>query len=182
MKWILLLLIPLSLFGQSTVGEYIYIDAVGNVDIEGQVTYDFAHIVASADSIAYTPTITQNEYLLLAPGMTAHEADNVTLSGDTLTVSVAGDYFINISVRFSGANQNDVWRIKVYINGSPTPSSVGRFVIRTTSAGEPDVRSFFWYLQDLAVDDEITFTMTNYTASRNPTFTDFKIYMEKKPE
>ena len=182
MKWALLLLIPIALLGQSTVGQYIYIDAIGNADIEGQLTYDFHHIVASADSIAYTPTITQNEYLLLAPSMTAHEADGITLSGDTLTVSVAGDYFINISVRFSGANQNDVWRIKVYINGSPTPSSVGRFVIRTTSAGEPDVRSFFWYLIGLVADDEITFTMTNYTASRNPTFTDFKIYMEKKPE
>lgn len=148
----------------------------------GVMTYNFIHFVGSADSISYTPTITKDVYKKLVPGMVAREADGITYAADSLTIQTAGDYFINICVRFSGTNANDVWRIKVYKNHAPLPASVGRFVIRTTTSAEADTRSFFWYLLGLAPNDVISFWITNQSATRNPTFTDFKVYMEKKPE
>ena len=155
---------------------------VFQVGSTGILTYNFIHWVGSADVITYTPSITQNLYTKLTPAMVEHENDGMTYAADSLTVISAGDYTIDISVRFSGANANDAWQIKVYKNHIAMASSVGRFIIRTNTAGLPDTRSYFWYLQDLAADDDISFRMTNLTASRDPTFLDFKIYMEKKPE
>ena len=157
-------------------------DLLGDVTITGDLVYDFTHWVGSADVITYTPSITQNLYTKLTPAMVEHENDGMTYAADSLTIISAGDYTIQISVRFSGANANDAWQIKVYKNGAAMGSSVGRFIIRTNTAGQPDTRSYFWYLTDLAADDDISFRMTNLTASRDPTFLDFKIYMEKKPE
>jgi hypothetical protein len=148
----------------------------------GVFQYNFVHGVYSADSVSYTPSITKDLYTKLTPSMSSHESDGITFAGDTLTILTAGDYFINISVVFSGTNANDIWRIKIYKNNIPLPSSAGRFVIRTTGAGTVDNRSYFWYLIGLSVNDNISFRITNQTASRNPTFTDMKIYIEKKPE
>ena len=148
----------------------------------GDLTYNFVHFVASADSIDYTPTVSAGVYTKLLPVMVAHENDGFTFADDSLTIITPGDYFINISVRFSGANANDIWRIKVFKDKIALGSSIGRFVVRTTAAAQPDTKSFFWYLEELVADNVIDFRITNFTASRNPTFRDFKIYMEKKPE
>ena len=143
-----------------------------------------AHWVGSADSISYTPTIAKDVYTKLTPGMVEHEGDDITYAADTLTVEAGhvGDFEIQISVRFTAANANDAWQIKVYKNHLAMDSSVGRFIIRSAGSGLPDTRSYFWYLQDLAIGDDISFHMTNLSASRDPTFLDFKIYMKEMLE
>jgi len=140
-----------------------------------------AHFVGSADSISYTPTVAKDVFTKLVPVMVSHEADYITFGGDTLTIQAGhiGDYTIQISVRMSGSNANDIWQIKVYKNAVKMPTSIGQFIFRTTSAGLADTKSYFWYLQDLAEGDDISFYVTNLSASRNPTFDDFKIMMIK---
>jgi len=150
----------------------------------GSVKYSYAHAVISADDVTYTPTVTKDVYTKLVPSSTCRHYHNITCQGDTLTIADTfdGDYDFNISVRLSGANQNDAWQIKIYKNAEAMGSSVGRFVFRTTAAGQADTRYFFWYLEDLVGGDDISFYITNLTATRNPTIVDFKVYVEQKPE
>ena len=154
------------------------------LNMNGVTIKKAAHWVGSADSISYTPTIAKDVYTKLTPGMVEHEGDDITYAADTLTVEAGhvGDFEIQISVRFTAANANDAWQIKVYKNHVAMPSSVGRFIIRSSGSGLPDTRSYFWYLQDLAIGDDISFHMTNLSASRDPTFLDFKIYMKEMLE
>jgi len=175
---LLFILLTVGLYSESTIGQFI------KVNDYGAIAYKFAHAVFSADSVSYTPTITEDVYTKLVPGSTTHESDHITAQGDTLTIETGfdGDYLVFISVRASGANQNDVWRIKIYKNSAALPSSVGRFTFRTTSAGFADTRFFFWYLDDLVAGDDISFYITNLTGSRDPTISDFKVYAEQKPE
>lgn len=166
-KLIFILLMAGPLFAQ-------HLGGMNGVQVES-----LTHWVGSADGVTYTPAITKDVYIKITPGMVEHENDGMTYAADTLTIIKSGDYTVDIAVRFSGANQNDVWQIKVYKNNAAMSSSVGRFIIRTTAAGQPDSRSFFWYLQDLATDDDISFHMTNLTATRDPTIVDFKIFIAK---
>ena len=173
-------LVPALLFGQ----ELFLNNNTVEITADGDLEYAFAHFVGSADSVSYTPTITQNVYTKLIPSMVSHEADHITFAADSLTINSGydGDYFILISVRLSGANANDAWRIKVYKNASSFPSSVGQFIFRTTTGGYTDTKFYMWYLPDLVAGDDVSFYITNLSASRNPTIQDMKIYMEKKPE
>jgi hypothetical protein len=153
----------------------------GNVVINGLLEYELIHAVGSADSISYTPVVSRWKYKKLTPTLVWHEADGLTCS-DSIKVLTPGDYRIDISVSLSGTNANDFWRIKVFKNNVSFPTSIGRFRFRTVSSGVSDTRSYFWYLEGLKVNDYISFRITNETASRNPTITDMKVYIEKKPE
>ena len=152
------------------------------ITLPATVRYIFPHFVGSADAITYTPTVTKDVYTKLVPSMTAKEADGITFAADSLTIVTPGDYRFDISVRFSGANQNDIWQIKIYKNTAAMDLSAGRFITRTTAASLSDAKTYFWYLLDLVAGDDISFRMTNLTATRNPTIQDFKILCEMRPE
>jgi hypothetical protein len=156
-------------------------DSAGNTNQSGDLTYNFMHAVGSADSVNYTPSVTQWNYTKLEPGLTWHEADGITCAGDSMRIQVAGDYVVQFSITSSGANQNDFWRVKIFKNNESFPSSVGRFRWKTTTAGQTDTKNYFWYIT-VAANDYISFKITNETAARNPTITDMKVYIEKKPE
>ena len=145
----------------------------------------FAHFVGSADSLTYTPDLGgASTFIKLTPGMIAHETDYITYAADSITIDAGydGDYLIDISIRLSGANVNDVWQIKVYKNGLAMLSDVGRFIFRTTASGQADTRSFFWYLIDLVEGDDISFYIANLTADRDPTIMDMKIFISRMAE
>ena len=177
---ILICLFSITLFGQSTIGEHIDIDASGNVTIAGWLKYEYAHVVAGATGLSYTPTITKDVYLKIAPTMATLEADYVTFAGDTATIINPGDYFIMYTARHSAANANDVWEVQLRKNA--VDSEVSQFIYRTTAAGLSDTKTYFWYLKNLVAGDDLSFWITNLTASRNPTFVDIKIFIEQKPE
>lgn len=153
------------------------------IDATGDLKYGFAHAVGSADSQSVALTVSQNVYKKIeVTGMTWHEVDKITAAADSVTILSAGDYKFDMSIRLSGTNANDEWRIKLFKNNVAFPTSVGRFVFRTVTNSQADTRSFFWYLKDLAINDVISWKITNLSASRNPTITDIKVYCEKKPE
>jgi len=174
---LLLLLLPSVLIAQFKIE----LTPIQKVVIPGEVTYNLINFMGSADGVSYTPTITQNVYTKITPGMTAHVINGITFADDSLTIQSAGDYLIYISVAFTAASSSDLWRIEVYKNGAAI-SNIGRFITRSYASSNPDAISHFWYLPGLAVDDDISFRMTNLSASRNPTIVDFKVYMEKKPK
>lgn len=153
----------------------------GDLTIAGNLKYSFVHAVGSADGISYTPSVTQNVYTKLVPSIVWREQDGITCK-DSVQITVAGDYRVDISIALSGANVNDFWRLKIYKNGVAYSPELGRFRWRTVSSGVTDTRSYFWYLMGLTANDWISFRLTNETASRNPTITDFKVFIEQKPE
>ena len=173
-------LIPVLLFGQEL---YLNNNTVA-ITSTGDIEYGYSHFVGSADSVSYTPTVSQNVYTKIKPGMVEHEADHITFAADTLTINSGydGDYLVFISIRLAGANANDFWRIKIYKNKLAFPVSVGQFIFKTTAGGVSDTKSYVWYLKDLVAGDDISFYVTNLSASRNPTIEDMKIFMDKKPE
>ena len=153
----------------------------GSVTIAGNLKYGFVHAVGSVDATSYTPSVSQNVYTKLVPTIVWREQDGLTCL-DSVKILSAGDYRIDIGLSLSGANANDFWRLKIYKNGAAFSPELGRFRWRNLAGGITDTRSFFWYVKDLAVNDWVSFRITNETASRNPTITDFKVYIEQKPE
>ncbi len=170
----------------NTSDQALFAGASGGYNFDGDLTYGFIHFVGSADSVAVTPTVTQYLYTKLLPGIVTHEADGVTFAADSIKILTAGDYACFISVTLSGTNANDYWRIKVFKNNAALPNtgagSVGRFVFRTTANNQTDTREYAWYFKDLAVNDVLSWRITNLSATRNPTITDMKLYFYKLPE
>ena len=154
----------------------------GDLHVEGDLIYEFIHAYGGVAGADVTPDMTQNVYLKLNPGSTWLEIDGMSCTGDSITILTDGDYYIDISLAISGANQNDFWRVKPYVNSVAYASEVSAFRWRVTTAGVSDTRDYFWYLRDLDADDVISFWITNETGSRDPTISQFKIYIEKKPE
>jgi hypothetical protein len=170
----------------NTSDQMLFQNASGGYVFDADLTYGFIHFVGSADSVAVTPTVAQYLYTKLLPGIVTHEADGVTFDADSLTVLTAGDYACFISVTLSGTNANDYWRIKVFKNNAALPNtganSVGRFIFRTTANNQTDTREFVWYFKSLAINDVLSWRITNLSAARNPTVTDMKLYFYKIPE
>lgn len=150
--------------------------------INGDLKYLFRHAIGNVESATYTPTVAQNAYTKISTGAVVwSEADGITAVADSMTIVRAGDYFINYSVTLSGSNAGDFWQIKIFKNNIAV-DNVGRFRFKTVTNSTTDTRAFFWYLSNLTVGDRLSFYITNETGTRNPTITDMKIYIEKKPE
>ena len=159
------------------------IDASGNVHMTGDLTYLLIHGVASADSMVpvYTPDVTQNIYSKInTTKLSPHEADGITIAGDSIQVLTAGDYRIDLSVTIAGSNNNQ-YRIKLYKNNLPSATSLGRFVITTTNNTRYDTFGYFWYVT-ASVNDYYSFRITNLTNSDSPKISDYKVLITKMPE
>lgn len=153
----------------------------GDLTIAGNLKYGFIHAVGSVDATSYTPVVTQNIYTKLVPSIIWREEDGVHCH-DSVQILTTGDYRLDISIALSATNVNDFWRIKIYKNGAAYSPELGRFRWRSMAANITDTRSYFWYLIGCTANDWISFRITNETGSRNPTITDFKVYLEQKPE
>ena len=143
----------------------------------------YLHGVASADSVALSIGGTQNVYYKINTGgaMTAHEADGLTIAGDSIKILTAGDYEIRFYIAATTSNANDKIRVKMFTNNAASPSSMGRFTINSNGTGNGDTRAFTWY-KSFAVNDYISFHVTNITGSRAVSITDVKYIIEKKFE
>jgi hypothetical protein len=148
----------------------------------GVYSYHLAHAAAYREAITYTPAVTQNVYTKITPTFTISEADSITIAGDTITIKTGydGDYKLDFSLTMSGANGDD-FRVKLYKNNATTGVN-GSNHVTTTGATNYVSLSYFWYLTDLVAGDDLSFRITNTTDSDDPTITDIKFYIEKKPE
>jgi hypothetical protein len=177
MKKILLtlsiLIFSLTTFGQAAERHNTAINTIGDI------TYGFTHAAAYAENISYTPNLTQNVYTKLLPSFTISEATNITIAGDSMTIITPGDYLILFTITLSGANGDD-FRIKLYKNNAITGIN-GSNHITTTGAPNYTSLSYFWYSISLVLNDKLSFRMTNTTNNGDPTISDIKFYIEKKP-
>ena len=152
-----------------------------NLDVQGDLTYNFIHCVGSADSISQTIGGLQYIYYKVNTGgaMNWREADGLTCAGDSITIITPGDYKILVYMAISTANVNDVLRVKLYVNSLPT--SLGRWVINSQGSGVSSNQSYMWY-KEFSAGDKLSVWVSNLTGAREITVYDFKLYMEKMPE
>jgi len=152
------------------------------LSVEGDFTYDFIHGVGSADSIAWSTGTTQNYYYKInTTAFVSHEADGLTIAGDSIQILTAGDYFINIALAVTTSVGNDIMRVKLFVNNAASIGSIGRWAINSEGAGLADASNYFWY-KTFAANDWLSIRISNLSAARAMVVQDMKIYIEKKPE
>jgi hypothetical protein len=157
--------------------------AVGQIaSFDSDITYKFAHGLVYKDSTTYTINNTARyRYYKISPSWTIGENDYITLLQDCVIVQLAGDYFFDLATAFDGADRDD-WHIKLFKNGQPLQTPFGAFLITTMGVNYYTNSRWYWY-QTLAVGDVISFRIANNSSATNdPTFRSFKLYIEKKPE
>lgn len=158
------------------------IDASGNVQMTGLLAYNFIHGACYVEAINYTPAVTQNLYtqIVPSPSMTVSEQHGLTISNSTITIATAGDYKVDIVVTMTCPGNSDDFRVKMYKNGFAT-GVPGSNRVSPGGSNQYAELSYFWYLP-LAAGDVLTFWVTNTANDNDPTISDMKIYLEKKPE
>jgi len=153
------------------------------VTIYGDLAYNFSHGIATyGDSTAgYTPAVAKLVYTKLKPTFTVSEAEYITMVGDSITVTRAGCYKIEICGNITGANPNK-WRLALYKNGAMFSNVYNTMLVSTTGAANYIPFSWFWYDNAAVVGDDYSLRITNTTNSDDPTFWRLKLYVSKMPE
>ena len=158
-----------------------------DLEIKGDLTYEFIHGVASTDSIAFTTGSVQNTYYKLNPvgadTLKEHEVDGVLFPGDSIKILKAGDYLITCCLNLSTSVSNDKIRVKLYKNNVSYPTNtIGRWIINSDGSGSAsETKTFIWYVSANA-NDYFSVRVANITGARAVVLRDWKIYIEKKPE
>lgn len=156
------------------------IDASGNVQLTGLLSYNFIQGACYIELASYTPAVSQNVYTWINPGMTVSEADGLAISNDLITVATTGHYKVDIVVTMTSGGVTDNFQVKMYKNGSAT-GVPGSNRISPGGSGQYGVLAYFWYLP-LMAGDVLSFYITNTASDNDPTISDMKVYLEKKPQ
>ena len=175
----ILLFTPLLGFGQ--MGIY---DNRLTILPSGEILYTPIHAVGSADSINVTIANVDNVYRgIKGTGITWREEDGITGTADSFKVLTAGDYEVTIYIGLYTSQANDILRLKLYKNNTPSATSIGRFTLRVgaTSATTTEIKNYKWYIT-CAANDRVSFRITNQTGNRNISITDYKLLIKKMPE
>jgi hypothetical protein len=175
MKKLLLILVlfPLLSFAQPTgvAGLWTF---PANVTITGDLTYSLRHAEMLAEGINYTPNLTLNTWLKIAPPFTVTEADNITAVADSMTIVTPGSYTIYFTFTMSAGNNED------YMVGITKNGTVVRSVRRTgLGAGNYVGGQIFKYLDGLVAGDDIAIKIQNISNNNDPTFTGVYMYVQK---
>lgn len=180
MKKIIFTIFAILLFSNSWSQTKAIKNMVGTLNVTNQLIYDVVHGAAYVENTTYTPSVTQNVYTKLTPGMTVSEDTGLTIQGDTIILTKVRDYFIIMTVTLSGANGDD-YRLKLYKNNATTGVN-GSNHITTTGATNFANLTYFWYLTGISANDNLSFKITNTSNNNDPTITDMKFYIDEVPE
>jgi len=93
----------------------------------------------------------------------------------------AGDYKVSVWLGATTTNANDMLQVKLFTNGVKSASSLGRFFCPSMGTGIYPTRNFMWY-KTFAAGDKISIRISNTSAARAMTISDYKLYIEKVPE
>jgi hypothetical protein len=149
----------------------------------GNVTFNFdslthPHCYVYADSISYTPLVTQFVYTKINSGvLTIRDTNKITVQGDSIKVQNTGGYLCLASWSVSGG-VNDDFRIRYAINSVFAVPPQGRYIFSTDGASNYVSANWFWYW-NLTAGDWISFHITNETDNDDPTFRNIKYYLIK---
>jgi len=145
----------------------------GDLTVTGQLYTTIPHAFFSTEDTTYTPAVAQNVYTVLGfPGN--KEIDHMTKAGDSLQITVAGSYYMQLEFTMQGGANND-FRMALFINGVKVKSST----ITTTGAANYESAIVTWYADDMEIGDDITIRVTNLTNSDDPTLKSGSLFIYK---
>jgi hypothetical protein len=146
------------------------------VTVNGDFTYELRHCFLD-NSADYTPAVTQNVYKKIQPTFTTVEADYMTVAGDTITITTAGDYYFvfNATIR-GGAGEDFTTQIR--------KNNVSVKSVRQSTSGATSYFTYtvIWYFYGLVAGDDISLWITNTNSNDDPTISSQNIYMKKEHE
>lgn len=151
----------------------------GGLVVGGDLTYNLRHGYMTFDNQSLTILVTANIYETITNGtnnlFTVDDADNITITGDTMTIVTNGNYGINFSFGFEGANDKD---FNIILVKNHTTQINNKFWQVTKGAGRICTISGFIYAKSLVAGDDLKFRITS-TDGSDPTFINGSVYIEK---
>lgn len=168
----LLVLMPFLVVGQQETNN---LKINGTATVTSDLTYALRHCEIVGEGLSYTPNLTQNVWLKMAPAWTVTEARYMTAVNDSITITTAGSYMCTFTISFQAANNED-YDIAFFKNGSIIRT------IRRTGLGSGNYvgGQIGKYMDDLDVGDDISFRIRNITSNGDPTIIGVYCYMRKE--
>ena len=126
------------------------------------------HASISFQDSAFVLDLTQNAFSKVTNTgndlFTVTDVDGMTTAGDTITVTLPGNYIVTASISFSGTSA-DVFEFAAFKNGVIASPKMER------STGSTDIgsASLPFYLESLVAGDDISLRMTNTASSDDAT-------------
>ena len=136
-----------------------------SLTINAKLKVDMPHIAVYRNT-DLTISATQNIWYKIT-GFTSKDADMMTVAGDSIQLTVAGHYIVNINTSFSGLN-NEVWELAIFKNNTLEEPSQ----LRYTSTADVGNMSCPVYVSSDG-DDWISFRIRNTTDGDDPTIKRF---------
>lgn len=153
------------------LGQIYYSDADSGRVFFNPSTPEFnpsPHISADTARWDSTVDLTQNVFSYLPIGAFSVEDEyGYSTTGDSIQSQVAGHVTIAVNLSYTGNIQGDVWRKGIFLNGVEQ-HSVSRSTSGTSVGNSTIIKTL-----DIAVNDWISFKMTNESADRDPEINDF---------
>lgn len=134
------------------------------------------HVFLEADA-DYTPSVTQNDYTKITPGFSSIEVDGFIVDTDTLTALFKGGYFMLLSFDIREGVNTD-YNVQIRINNIV----VQQMRVTTTSATNYQPFILTHYIDDLVVDDDISFYITNLSNNNDPVLAFMHFYIRREHE
>lgn len=142
---------------------------IGDFDtIYSDVTYSILPHAALYRNTNLTLTVSLNVWAKIT-GFTTKDADDITVQGDSIQLTMAGSYDIDFTTSFSG-NNGEVWEIGVFKNGVLEEPSQ----LRYTSTSDVGNMSCPVYVMSDG-DDWFSFKIRNTTDADDPTIRRFSV-------
>lgn len=160
-------------------------DSASSIKLNSDFKYHMSHAAGSANDVSsYSIGGTQNIYYKVDPsGFTWREVDYITATGDSITITIPGDYNLFVNLAASTSNASDKLRIKVYKNGAQfSPVLTTWYILSNGSGTVIPTNQHIYYLHGLSAGDKISIRAANLTGSRAISITDFGLIIEKIPE
>lgn len=153
-------------------------------DINGDLTYHLSHCDMYLTGGTYTLNIGAGASGRLLPSMSVKEADYITCAGDTIVITVAGDYMVYFSFSGASTDKKDFKIIPrtVTSGGAPTPVTDASLYFSGFAVDNFTSSHWSWYLAGLTVGESISFWITNVTDATDFTFKEIQVLVIKMAE
>ena len=139
--------------------------------ISGVLKYIPPHSMMSFADSAITPAMTEDNWVSVTNAtsslFTSNDTESITVVGDSVTISAGGngDYMMDISFSYSGAN-TDIYEVSIFknnaIESTPMP--------RSMTSNSTGVISINWYCVGCVAGDDFILKIRNTNNSNDATF------------
>jgi len=146
----------INALGDSVVSTLIKADSAVITVLDYRPPHGAMNFSDSATVVALTQNVWAKMTGPYGNVFTVNDGDGITIAGDTITISVPGDYMAWFGLSFTGG-PSDVFHVAIYKNGVITTWEMHR----KTSNADTGNMGMPMYLDNLAVGDDISIYIRN---------------------